>query len=202
MYKPRKIQRVYQYEKDDRALVIYEIGTDYVIENDKIRRTENSRIPDYDNHKVQYSGDGTFAFSSDPRNPELNIEYQILVDYTMVIKPFTVKPKGQLQIVEELKNGEDIRIFLCGDSISAGTQTTGLYYFGDHIATTFFGYLRDFLDDYYGVTVDAKLFGKDGFSLSYLMENIDTVIAEKPDMVLIEFGMNDHVADGAINESG
>ena len=47
-----------------------------------IKRAPDSRIPDYANHKVNYLENYKFEFISEPRNPELNVKYQIHVDYT------------------------------------------------------------------------------------------------------------------------
>lgn len=200
-YHPVKIDKVYQYDITGR-IVEYEEGRDYLVNymQGTIRRTEGSRIPNYEAHTVIYNNDGSFSFSSEPRNPELNIEYQVLVDYSTFLKPWrTVTPKEGLEnTVNKLKNGEDIKILLCGDSIAAGAQTTGLYYFDDHKLTTFFGYLDVFLEGFYGINVDSVLFGENGASLQYMNENINQIVEMRPDVVLIEFGMNDHVVEEAL----
>lgn len=200
-YHPVKIERVYQYDITGQ-IVEYEEGRDYFVNyiRGTIRRTEDSRIPNYEEHTVIYNNDGSFSFSSEPRNPELNIEYQVLVDYNTFLKPWRkVTPKKGLEdTVNKLKSGEDIKMLLCGDSIAAGAQTTGLYYFGDHKLTTFFGYLDDFLEGYYGINVDSVLFGENGASLQYMKENINQIVEMSPDVVLIEFGMNDHAVEEAL----
>lgn len=73
----------------------------------------------------------------------------------------------------------------------------GLYYFDDHIKTTFFGLLGDFIERHYNVKCDKILFGEEGVSTEYMVEHIDEIVAENPDVVMIEFGMNDHVIENA-----
>ncbi len=204
-YIPLVVQRVYQYNSSGEVIEYIE-NVDYVLDYEKgtICRTNNSRIPDYNKHVVKYNNDGKFSFVSDPRNPELNIEYQIMTDYiTSLPQPVKVYPKeGLNKTIQILKNGDNIRVILCGDSIASGAHTTGSYYFGDHIRTTFLGCLKSFLENCYGIEVDARSFSKDGTTLFYLKDNIDVLIDLKPDIVLIEFGMNDHVADYAMSEKG
>lgn len=204
LYRPLKIQRVYQYSKSG-EIIEYKSGKDYEVNyiNGTIRRTENSSIPDYTEHTVLYDKDGNFSFSSEPRNPELNIEYQVLVDYTTFFSPLrSVSPrKGLEKTILKLKSGEDVKILLCGDSIAAGAQTTGLYYYDDHMKTTFFGLTDSFIEDNYDVNCDAVLYGEDGTSLQFMMDNIEKIVAEQPDMVMIEFGMNDHLGADAMNRT-
>lgn len=101
----------------------------------------------------------------------------------------------------KLKSGEDVKILLCGDSIAAGAQTTGLYYYDDHMKTTFLGLTDSFIEDNYDVHCDAVLYGEDGTSLPFMMDNIEKIVAEQPDMVMIEFGMNDHLGADAMNRT-
>lgn len=202
LYQPIRIVRVYRYDETGQ-IIEYESDKDYEVDyiNGTICRTKESGIPDYTDHNVVYNEDGTFSFSSIPRNPELNIEYQILVDYTTVLFPWqVVKPKsGVDRTVAKLKSGEDVKVLLCGDSIAAGAQTTGLYYFDDHVQSTFLGYLDSFIEDCYGVNCDAVLFGEEGVSFQYMMEHLDEIAEEEPDVVMVEFGMNDHIVDGAMS---
>lgn len=199
-YHPVRIKRVYQYNNAGQ-IVEYEEGRDYLVNyiQGTIRRTENSRIPDYEEHKVIYNNDGSFSFNTNPRNPELNIEYQVLIDYIAVLKPWRIvtPKKGLENTISKLKSEEDVKIILCGDSIAAGAQTTGLYYFDDHKLTTFLGELDAFLEEYYRISVDSILFGEEGASLQYMSENINQIVEMRPNVVMIEFGMNDHVIEGA-----
>ncbi len=202
LYQPIRIIRVYRYDEIGQ-IIEYESDRDYKVDyiNGTICRTKESSIPDYTDHNVVYNYDGTFSFSLEPRNPELNIEYQLLVDYTTVLFPLQiVKPKsGVDKTVRKLELGEDVKVLLCGDSIAAGAQTTGLYYFDDHFQSMFLGYLDSFIEDHYGVNCDAVLFGEEGVSLQFMMEHHYEIAEEEPDVVMIEFGMNDHIIDGAMN---
>lgn len=132
MYKPVMVYKVYQYRKNG-EIIEYKNGKDYYIDyfNGTIVRTTGSCIPDYSAHKVVYNSNGQFSFSTDPRNPELNIEYQVMVDYVTVMSPLrkVKRRKGIEKTIKKLENGENIKIGLCGDSIAAGAQTTGTILF-------------------------------------------------------------------------
>lgn len=202
---PLEVKRVYSYDEKGNAIVYIE-NRDYIIDykNGTIRRTESSLIPNFRNHKVIYETDKKFKFNSEPRNPELNVFYQIHVDYTY-------KPK-----IEEYKhiddkssflskstrdlilNGANIRIALVGDSISCGAQTSAQFFYGDSISNTFFGYLKENIESYYGCKVITQLVSKVGVSRLYLLDNIDNIINEKPNIVIVEFGMNDHIVDNGL----
>lgn len=102
-----------------------------------IKRAPDSRIPDYANHKVNYLENYKFEFISEPRNPELNVKYQIHVDYT-----YTPDANETREIkndskylskknINKILNDKYIHIALIGDRISCGAQTTAQYYFND-----------------------------------------------------------------------
>lgn len=197
MFNPLILHRVYGYSSNG-DIIQYKDGYDYKINffNGTIERTSNSRIPDYSNHIVTYNSDGSFSFCSDPRNPELNIEYQIYVDYITILSPFRSinKKEGIDSTVNKLTEGKPVRILLCGDSISSGAQTSGLYYHNDHYKTTFYGLLIDFINYHYDTKCEAEFLGENGVGLQYMYDNLFQVLEFNPDVVIIEFGMNDHIS--------
>lgn len=128
----------------------------------------------------------------------MNIDFQVLVDYEALLFPgkmVNCKP-GLNDTVRKLKGGQDITVLLCGDSIAAGAQTTRLYYFNDSTMTTFLGLLDKFIESEYDINCNAVLLAKEGTSSYYMIEHIEDIVAQKPDVVLIEFGMNDHAGLG------
>lgn len=197
LFSPLKVTRVYGYNSNGK-IISYTEGVDYKIDYRKgtIRRLNNSQIPDYKLHTVAYNKNNKFLFSNESiRNPELNIYYQIYVDYIYFLKNEHIPSSTFLSdtIHQKLLSGKPIKISLIGDSIAAGAQTTAEYYEGDQTQCTFLGYLKTEIEKIYKNDVTIKLFTKGGGCSEYLEEYIDNVITENPDVVLIEFGMNDHL---------
>lgn len=136
--KPIEVKTVYSYN-DVGDKIIYKNKKDYIINYQLglIKRAPDSRIPDYANHKVNYLENYKFEFISEPRNPELNVKYQIHVDYT-----YTPDANETREIkndskylskknINKILNDKHIHIALIGDRISCGAQTTAQYYFND-----------------------------------------------------------------------
>lgn len=120
---PIKITEVYGYDSNGRKVIYNE--NDYVVDYNigTIRRTEQSHIPDYQNHKVIKNDDGKFDFVSEPRNPELNVLYQIHVSYTYEIKEKIIENNSNYlsdKTISKLDKNKTIKIAVVGDSISGG----------------------------------------------------------------------------------
>lgn len=204
--KPKEVVSVYGYNEDGK-LIIYNQNLDYIVDYDKgsIKRTYNSRIPNYREHKVYYENNGKFIFNSNPRNPELNIKYQIHVDYLYDIQPEekeNIADESYLisdNLKDKILNKKGINISVIGDSIAAGAQTTSQYYYGDGIKDSFSGYLKRSIETYYKCSVNIKLAAKGGTDRGFLLSNINNIIQQKPDVAIVEFGMNDHVVTGSLN---
>lgn len=199
--KPLEVKTVYPYN-DVGDKIIYKNKKDYIINYQLgfIKRTQNSRIPNYANHKVNYLDNNKFEFVSEPRNPELNVKYQIHVDYTYIPDANEIReiPNDSKYLsqknINKILNDKHINIALIGDSISCGAQTTPQYYFNDQISNTFLGYLKETLKEKYDCQVNTNLISKNGMSREYLINNLDYIISESPDIAIIEFGMNDHLS--------
>lgn len=204
--KPKEVTCVYGYNKDGN-IIIYSENLDYIVDYDKgtIKRTYNSNIPNYKKHKVYYEKNGKFIFNSIPRNPELNINYQIHVDYLYNIKleeKENITNKSYLinsTLKRKILNRKNINISVIGDSIAAGAQTTSQYYYGDGIKDSFSGYLKRSIETYYKCAVNIDVVSKEGTDRKFLLSNINNIIQQKPDVAIIEFGMNDHVISDSLN---
>lgn len=104
---------------------------------------------------------------------------------------FTTKcfPCLSESVRNKILNDEDITIALYGDSIGAGADTNG-----DGI---FLNYLDETLEQYYDINVETQNFSSGVRSRDLLAEDLQSIIDMKPDVLMIEFGMNDHCgADG------
>lgn len=157
---PSKITEVYGYDSNGCKVIYNE--SDYVVDYDIgiIRRTEQSHIPDYQNHKVNQNNDGKFDFVSEPRNPELNVLYQVHVNYTYRAKENHIENKSYYlskKTISKLEKNKSIKIAVVGDSISCGAQTTGQYFWDDRVTDTFAGLIKRELENAYGCIVDLSL---------------------------------------------
>lgn len=201
LHNPRTIKRVYGKDVEGNEVQFTE-GVDYVIDYERgtIRRTDNSSIPNYSEHNVVYNS-GKFTWVNNPENynPGNNRKFQVKVDYDYYVseKELEVLENNSACLSESVRNkilnGEDITIALCGDSIGAGADTNG-----DGI---FLNYLDETLEQYYDINVETQNFSIAGRSRDLLAEDLQSIIDMKPDVLMIEFGMNDHCgADGNSEE--
>lgn len=139
---PSKITEVYGYDSNGCKVIYNE--SDYVVDYDigTIRRTEQSHIPDYQNHKVTRNNDGKFDFVSESRNLELNVLYQIHVSYTYQTKENKIENESDYlndKTISKLDKNQTIKIAVVGDSISGGAQTTSQYFWDNRVTDAFAG---------------------------------------------------------------
>lgn len=201
LHKPEEVRSVYSMDSAGNVAE-YKEGTDYLVDYERgtIRRTDSSAIPNYSEHHVTYdSGKFSLVRDSENQNPESNRSYQICVDYEYLVseKELEAVTDSSSYLSDDVKskvlNGESITIALCGDSIGAGADTNG--------QDIFLYYLAGSLEQYYGVDVNTAQLSVEEGSRDYLLENIPQIIELHPDVVMIEFGMEDHCdADAAAEE--
>lgn len=125
---PTDIKEVFSYDLIGNK--IYYDSDDYIVDYNlgTIRRTINSSIPDYSDHKVVVNKQGKFEFLPEPRNPELNNAYQIHVTYSYIGSDKLIDDKSKYLSAElkaKLAEGKDIRIVVAGDSIAGGRADNG-----------------------------------------------------------------------------
>lgn len=197
----------YFIKKDISDLKIYSIDSlrkkyfwkeniDYIVENNKIRRTSNSNIPNYSEHNVIYNNNKSFTFSAAPRNPPLNIPFQIYADYKFLdfesIKGKYDQNYLSATLKDKLKNKEHIKIGVIGTSITAGAHTLEQFYHNSD-KESYPYLLAKGMKKLYGNNVFITNYSKSGSSIDYLETVFQKVMEDENDLVLIEFGMNDHL---------
>ncbi|MEI2724839.1 MAG: SGNH/GDSL hydrolase family protein [Verrucomicrobiota bacterium] len=174
--------------------VHYESGRDYVLEaSGQIRRIADSRIPDFRTN-VLYGKDD-FNHSQFPGFG--NSGFFVFVDYSHREKWPPVPPPsepggpGLPKTRKKLSAGEKIRIVAYGDSITAGgdASATGLIFWERWADALRQKYPRATIEAINGAT------GGDS-TVQGLQRLPEKVLAQKPDLVLIGFGMNDHNRGG------
>jgi len=174
--------------------VHYETGRDYVLEAfGQIRRTPGSRILDFRTN-VLY-GKEDFNHSQFPGFG--NGGFFVFVDYLHREEWQPVPPPADLRVTalphtrQKLRAGEKVRIVAYGDSITAGGDATapGLIFWERWVEGLRLKYPRATIETVNGAT------GGDS-TVQGLQRLSEKVLALKPDLVLIGFGMNDHNIGG------
>ncbi len=174
--------------------VHYEPGRDYVLEaTGQIWRTLNSRIPDFRTNVLYGKEDFDHTQFPDFGNGG----FFAFVDYSHREKFSPVLPKDEPTATrlpntrQKLRAGEKVRIVAYGDSITAGGDATapGLIFWERWADALRQKYPRATIETVNGAT------GGDS-TVQGLQRLTKKVLAQKPDLVLIGFGMNDHNIGG------
>lgn len=190
--KPLQIRSTY---RDGLSQTIhYEVGRDFVLtDSGGIQRTPNSRIPnfgtnllygkaDFDHSKFPGYGNGPFF---------AYVDYQ----HREAFQPSSAKTglsAGALPVArQKLRAGGSLRIVAYGDSITAGGEASepGLIFWERWAGALRQKYPRARL----AITNGATGGDATGQGLQRLPAK---VLSQKPDLVLIGFGMNDHNREG------
>jgi lysophospholipase L1-like esterase len=169
-------------------------GIDFIIENNQIRRTDSSLIPDFTGHQIIYNSEGKFTWNPEPnRNPELTIPYQIYADYQFNVESDRfIKPANFISrhLYEKLCQRKQVIIVTVGTSITFGAHTYQHYY--NKSDSQSYPYLVAVaLNKIYGVECQIINESTDGGGVNQI-QDLTTILAINPDVVFIELGMNDH----------
>jgi acyl-CoA thioesterase I len=174
--------------------VVYEEGRDYTVDYAKgtIARTADSRIPDYSAYALY----GLKDFDHSKYPDVSNQKFFVWADYkTTNAKPWA-KPNDQSRYLaavrKKLEAGGPFKIVAYGDSITAGGEASTEKF---RFANRFADYLQRKFPKAKIELVDVSIPGyssREG--IDWFEKKVDPV--EKPDLVLIGFGMNDHNKGG------
>ena len=180
-----------------RERIYYKENVDYVVVNNRVKRIINSSIPNFASHDVLANQEGTFTFSSSPRNPSLTIPFHVYADYDFqdietVYGEFN-KSFLSTKLKEKLRNKENIKFGAIGTSITAGAYTLESFHF-DSDKQTYPYLIAKAIKGIYGNDVYVNNYSKGGSSIGYLETIFETVLQDHVDLVFIEFGMNDHIS--------
>lgn len=101
-------------------------------------------------------------------------------------------PKALPRCVQKLVNKQPLSIVVLGDSISAGTNASGL--FGERpFQPPYPDLLRRHLEARFQGKVDLKNLSVGGTNSKWGLSQVDKVVQSRPDLVVLAFGMNDSV---------
>ncbi len=171
----------------------YVEGEDYIVDYSAgtLRRTIDSRIPDFRNNMLY--GKEDFSHGDFPGFG--NGKFFVFMDYVMARPVNWPIQSSQVQLLTRtrklLQGGYPVKIVAFGDSITAGGEAT-------RPGLIFWQHWADDLQRKYPkakITIVNGATGGDNTVMG--LERLKAkVIAEKPDLVLVGFGMNDHNKNG------
>jgi lysophospholipase L1-like esterase len=177
---------------------VYEPNRDYRFDadTDTIARTPGSRIPDFSTNNLY--GQKDFDHSKFPGYG--NTKFLVFVDYkydeplklTTSVDATALLPKT----IAKLNSKQPLKLIAFGDSITAGGEASSVELqfpslYAKHLEQTFPGSK---------VTIENGATGGDNTVMGLARLN-DKVLARKPDLVLVAFGMNDHNVGGVAPEA-
>jgi lysophospholipase L1-like esterase len=196
---PSTVIRVQNYALD----TTYVEGKDYTVDGRTIRLTENSSIPFLKYSNLYHNNDkaepavmktvdgGYLTFGEGPffNDHQLAVTYEHDEPWS---GPVPQPAKKQLpKTFQTLEKGRPLKLAVFGDSISVGASASGksvrapyMPRWGDLVA--------DELERHYGCDIDYINPSLGGMIAEWGKDTIDGLVSfEKPDLVILGFGMND-----------
>lgn len=203
MYPPTEIVAV----KNARLDTEYEEGVDWTFENGKLRLTAQSRIPfmtedelylpEYiPNDSMPKKGGGAVLY----REGSFFHDRQIAVTYKHAGTWNGPRPAfagSSLPLtIGKLRAGEPVKLVLYGDSISVGANASGFSGVPPHLPT--WGQMVvGALERHYSADIAFVNPSVGGTTSAWGKDNAAALIAgERPDLVIVAFGMNDGSGTG------
>lgn len=222
LYTPTKILTV----RSGDLQIEYEEGTDYTISGNRLVLTKDSRIPVYPRNKycqpvTGAADDAWLRIDGTDEQLILSMElmkYQISVSYTHDGSWAGVKPTSQMNrlpnTLEKLKNKKNLKIVFYGDSITAGWDASGQDEIVTNIDTlkpmsvltsrapympTWAEMVTRKLKNAYGYDNIFKVNkAAGGADSAWGKRNAAALVnPEKPDLVVVAFGMNEVWVSGS-----
>ena len=178
------------YEPDRQGVVVYEPDRDYVVDAGAgtISRTENSRIADYSQHLLY----GKKDFNDREISDYGNHDYFAWVDYQTSSGVTLSRSDDQSHLLQRtfdrLLRGGVFKIIGYGDSIIYGGEASAqhlqfIHRFADHLSELF-----------PDAHVEVENGALPGHTTAEGVRRLDEkVLTRNGDLVLVAFGMNDHI---------
>lgn len=219
LYEPDKIIKVESYD----GRIEYAEGKDWFIKDGHIFLTPESRIPRTGWNGIYFSNlaeaeeekkqlppdfglppiataDGRYIKLFAIGHPWIIYQWQIAVTYTTKEKWQGYTPEPGLNLLprfnQKLRSEKSVKVVLYGDSISYGFDCTGIYEL-EPKQPTWADLIRDSLSKRFNIAVELINASRSGENSDWALAHIDElVIKEKPDLVILGFGMNDRCPGG------
>lgn len=199
LYEPVEILEVKSADLEN----VYEEGKDWYVKDGKLYLTENSRahFMEYDEVYLKEKKYEPGKSMPAPEGSVLFSEGHFFHDRQLAVTYRCKKGNWQGKIpqykgdklhrtIKKLKNKEELKVVLFGDSISAGANASGMM-IANPFQPRFGDLLVEKLKRHYGAEIsfaNPSVGGKDSV---WAMEELDErVLSRNPDLVIIGFGMN------------
>jgi lysophospholipase L1-like esterase len=182
---------------------VYEEGRDFCLSGGRRRvvLTENSRIPTLDAAElIRTPGDPHSHRGIRAEDPHLlycegsffpDLQPRFTYRHNGWAGPAPTPNAALLPLThEKLKNKNPLRMVVFGDSISAGYNATGAI----NIPPFYPAYDKQAameLERIYGTEVVCRNVSQNGMNALWARQNISRVLDEKPDLLILAWGMND-----------
>ncbi len=182
----------------------YEPGRDYVWQpgSDTITLMANTRIP-FKTHQEMFppvNGKDSYGTTADGKSSMLFGDGRFFYDlhvrasYHHTAKWTGVIPAGPspylIHTRAKLAARAPVKIVMLGDSISVGHSASVMFDAAPRLPT-YFNRVKTYLGEKFGSEISSENYSLSGMPASYGASQVDKVIAAKPDLVLLAFGMND-----------
>ena len=182
----------------------YEEGRDYVVQSGshEITLPKDSRIPSFTPDQLrrpagsqQYKlthrdGNGEILFAAGAEYHEM----QVCISYRHAREAWANAPmfdeKSLPKTIQKLQGKEPVSIVLLGDSISTGCNASGWADSSPH-QPPYQDLLLEHLKHTYSPGITLTNLAVGGTSTPWGLTRIPDVVAAKPDLVILAFGMND-----------
>ena len=186
------------------AGMTFEEGRDYVVKagSREITLPQDSRIPSFTSdqlrrpagsqkHKLTHrDGNGEILFAAGAEYHEM----QVCVSYRHAREPWPSAPmfdeRALPKTIQKLNSKEAVSIVLLGDSISTGCNASGWANCSPH-QPPYQDLLLEHLKHTYSPGITLTNLAVGGTSTPWGLTRIPDVVAAKPDLVILAFGMND-----------
>lgn len=181
--------------------ILYEEGRDYVVNGRTVSLPEGSRIPcmAYDEYHFDQPSEGAWKTDDGAilfREGTYIHSQQIAITYTHsdVWEGYVPECRSQLlpKTMAKLEQGKTVRVMFYGDSITVGGNASGL--FGvPPCCPKYADLTTDMLRHLYpNAEICYNRSDKSNMESSWGVEHaLDFVVPQKPDLLIIAFGMND-----------
>jgi acyl-CoA thioesterase-1 len=203
LFPARKIIRIEQAGTG----ILFEEGRDYTIGPDKrtLFLPEGSRIP-FKNHEELFpmpNSPNSYPAAVDGVHHVMwaeghffhDLQVEATYEHSKDVWGKSLEPseggKGNLPLtMEKLKTGKPVKICLLGDSISCGANATGMT--NTQPFMPFYGeLLASWMRKNFKSEVTFKNFSVGGQASAWGIGEMEKILREKPDLLIIAFGMND-----------
>ena len=182
----------------------FEAGRDYLVKagSREITLPKDSRIPSFtpdqlrrpagsQKHKLTHrDGNGEILFAAGAEYHEM----QVCISYRHASEPWPSAPtfdeNALPKTIQKLNSKETVSIVLLGDSISTGCNASGWANCSPH-QPPYQDLLLEHLKETYSPNITLTNLAVGGTSTPWGVTRIPDVVAVKPDLVILAFGMND-----------